>query len=259
MITVEKLFWQPDGSFPNGIPNPLLPERREDTRKLVLSTKAHLGVAWDGDFDRCFFYDHEGNFIEGYYLVALFGQFFAKRFPKAKIIHDPRLVWATIDVVTAAGGVPVETKSGHAFIKERMRQENAVYAGEMSAHHYFRDNSYADNGMIPMLLLLQILGETGKSLAQLVNDWMKAYPVSGEINITVSDADKVISKLQEKYAPGAKSVSEIDGVSINYDQWRFNIRKSNTEPVIRLNVESRHDAKLMEQKRDELLSFIKQV
>ena len=256
-LDVAQVFWQPDGSFPNGIPNPLLPERREDTRKEVLAQQADLGVAWDGDFDRCFFYDNAGNFVEGYYLVALFGEFFAKRFPGSKVIHDPRLVWATIDIVKAAGGVPVETKSGHAFIKERMRQEDAIYAGEMSAHHYFKDNFYADNGMIPMLLLLQILGETGKNLGQLVNEWMTKYPISGEINSTVSDADKVIIGLKEKYGKGAVSIDEIDGISINYDTWRFNVRKSNTEPVIRLNVESRNDIKLMEQKRDELLSFIR--
>ncbi len=257
-LKVVPVFWQPDGSFPNGIPNPLLSERREDTRKQVLEEKADLGVAWDGDFDRCFFYDNEGNFIEGYYLVPLFGEFFAKRKPGSKIIHDPRLIWATIDVIKTAGGVPVETKAGHAFIKERMRQEDAIYAGEMSAHHYFKDNFYADNGMIPMLLLLQILGETGKSLRELVNGWMAKYPVSGEINITVANADKVISKLKESYAKNAVSIDEVDGVSINYEKWRFNIRKSNTEPVIRLNVESRNDSKLMEQKRDEILSFIKQ-
>ena len=234
-----------------------MPERREDTKKHVLSEKADLGVAWDGDFDRCFFYDNKGNFIEGYYLVPLFGEFFARRQPGAKIIHDPRLIWATIDIVKAAGGVPVETKSGHAFIKERMRKEDAVYAGEMSAHHYFKENFYADNGMIPMLVLLQILGETGKSLGDLVNDWMAKYPVSGEINSTVADADKVIATLKEKYASKAVSVDEIDGISINFDKWRFNVRKSNTEPVIRLNVESRADVKLMEQKRDELLSLIR--
>ena len=258
-IKAIPVFWKPDGSFPNGIPNPLLPERREDTKKHVLSEKADLGVAWDGDFDRCFFYDNKGNFIEGYYLVPLFGEFFSKRQPGAKIIHDPRLIWATIDIVKAAGGVPVETKSGHAFIKERMRKEDAVYAGEMSAHHYFKENFYADNGMIPMLVLLQILGETGKSLGELVNDWMAKYPVSGEINSTVSDADKVIAELKEKYAKDAVSVDEIDGISINFDKWRFNVRKSNTEPVIRLNVESRGDFKLMEQKRDEILSFMKNV
>jgi phosphomannomutase len=259
MIEPIKIFWEPDGSFPNGIPNPLLPERRADTEKSVLDHKADLGVAWDGDFDRCFFYDNKGVFVEGYYLVALFGDFFVKKVPGSKIIHDPRLVWATIDVIKAAGGIPIETKAGHAFIKERMRSEDAIYAGEMSAHHYFRDNFYADNGMIPMLVLFEILGETGKSLHQLVEEWMKKYPVSGEINITVSDADKVIAALKEMYAKAAVKVSEVDGVSINFEQWRFNIRKSNTEPVIRLNIESRNDTKLMEQKRDELVSLIKSI
>lgn len=258
-ITVTKVFWEPDGAFPNGIPNPLLPERREDTKKNVLSEKADLGVAWDGDFDRCFFYDNKGNFIEGYYLVALYGQFFSQRFPGSKILHDPRLIWATLDAVKASGGNPIQTKSGHAFIKERMRKEDAIYAGEMSAHHYFKNNFYADNGMIPMLVLLEILGETGKSLADLVNDWIAKYPVSGEINITVSDGDKVFEAIKDKYITSEAKVDDIDGISIEFATWRFNLRKSNTEPVIRLNVESRGDVKLMEQKRDELLAFIKEI
>lgn len=258
-LEVTKVFWEPDGSFPNGIPNPLLHERREDTRRVLLEQQADLGVAWDGDFDRCFFYDNEGNFIEGYYLVALFGQFFSRRFPGSKILHDPRLVWATIESVKAAGGIPVQTKSGHAFIKERMRQEDAIYAGEMSAHHYFKDNFYADNGMIPMLVLLQILGETGKSLADLVSGWIAKYPVSGEINIHVSDGDKVFQAITDKYVTSDAEVDNTDGISVSYANWRFNLRKSNTEPVIRLNVETRSDAALMESKRDELLSFIKSV
>lgn len=255
-ISVVPVFFDPDGSFPNGIPNPLLSDQREDTAKAVRDNNADLGVAWDGDFDRCFFYDNEGNFVEGYYLVALFGRFFARRESNAKIIHDPRLVWATIDAVKAVGGQPVEHKAGHAFIKDRMRLENAIYAGEMSAHHYFRDNFYADNGMIPMLTLFQILGEEQQSLKELVKSWMDDYPVSGEINITVSDGDKVLQTIESQYKPTAEDVSYTDGLSLSYPTWRFNLRKSNTEPVIRLNVETRGDWSLMEQKRDELIQAI---
>lgn len=257
-IEVIKQFWDLDGTFPNGIPNPLLLERRKDTTDKVLETKSDLGVAWDGDFDRCFFFDEKGNFIEGYYLVALFGDFYAKKYPGSKIIHDPRLVWATIEAVEAAGGITVANKSGHTFIKERMRKEDAIYAGEMSAHHYFKDNFYADNGMIPMLLLFQIISESGEKLSDLVKDWMARYPVSGEINVKVKSPKEILGKIEEKYVPQAKKVSKIDGISLEYDNWRFNLRISNTEPVIRLNVETRGNTKLMEEKRDEILKFIKE-
>ncbi|MFW9993598.1 MAG: phosphomannomutase/phosphoglucomutase [Candidatus Odinarchaeota archaeon] len=253
------VFWEPDGNFPNGIPNPLLPERRVDTANKIQETRANLGVAWDGDFDRCFFYDENGEFIEGYYLVGLFGEFFSKRYPGSKIIHDPRLVWATQEMVKAAGGITVETKSGHAFIKDRMRKEDAIYAGEMSAHHYFRDNYYADNGMIPMLLLLQILGESGKPLSALVKNLMLRYPVSGEINREVKNQKAVLDRLREEYGSRALKVTTFDGISVDFENWRFSLRISNTEPVIRLNVESRRDIILMEQKRDELLDRIAQI
>lgn len=257
-IDVIPLFWELDGTFPNGIPNPLLPERREDTARKVRETNADLGVAWDGDFDRCFFYDEQGTYIDGYYIVALFSDFFTKKQVNAKIIHDPRLVWAIKDVVTAAGGQPIEHQAGHTFIKDRMRKEDAIYAGEMSAHHYFRDNYYADNGMIPLLLLLQILGESahGPYLQPLVQQWIKQYPISGEINIKVHNADAIFEQIEANYTPQAKNIKFIDGLSFEYDLWRFNLRKSNTEPVIRLNIESRGDFQLMEQKKDELLQAI---
>ncbi|MHA1166502.1 MAG: phosphomannomutase/phosphoglucomutase [Candidatus Hodarchaeales archaeon] len=256
-IEVVKLFWELDGTFPNGIPNPILHERRADTANKVIETKADLGVAWDGDFDRCFFFDENGEFIEGYYIVALFGEFYSKRFPGEKIIHDPRLVWATQELVRAAGGITVETKSGHAFIKDRMRKEDAIYAGEMSAHHYFRDNFYADNGMIPMLLLFQIMSESGKSLGALVKDLMSKYPVSGEINFTVKDPRGVLDQIREKYSSNAKKISEMDGLSMEFDNWRLSLRISNTEPVIRLNIEARDDETLMRNKRDEVIEYIK--
>ena len=258
-IDVVSLYWEPDGNFPNGIPNPLLPERRQDTSNLVKQTQANIGVAWDGDFDRCFFYDENGDFIEGYYLVALFGAFFAKMYPQAKIIHDPRLVWATIEAVTLANGRPVQSKAGHAFIKERMRLENAEYAGEMSAHHYYKDNFYADNGMIPMLMLLQILSESNKPLSALVKDWMNKYPVSGELKLNVANPSRVLELIEQQYKPSAKKTDYTDGISLEYDDWRFNLRISNTEPVIRLNVETKHDKALMKQKTTELLKKIQEL
>ncbi|HKZ40286.1 MAG TPA: phosphomannomutase/phosphoglucomutase [Candidatus Hodarchaeales archaeon] len=255
------VFWTLDGSFPNGIPNPLLPERREETAKKVRESKAHLGVAWDGDFDRCFFYDEEGTFVEGYYIVALFGEHFSRRERGAKIIHDPRLVWATREAVTAAGGTPIQCKAGHAFIKERMRVERASYAGEMSAHHYFHRNYYADNGMIPFLLLLEILSERKTTLKNLVQEWTRRFPVSGEVNIFVKNPQMILKKIEEVYSTGSKEkessiIDHTDGVSIEFPRWRMNLRISNTEPVIRLNVEARNERDLMEKKRDEILQII---
>lgn len=256
-IEAIPVFWEPDGTFPNGIPNPLLLEQREDTSKRVIELQADLGVAWDGDFDRCFFYDNEGNFVEGYYLVGLFAEYILSKHPGEKIIHDPRLVWATQAVVAKAGGITVQSKAGHSFIKQRMRLENAIYAGEMSAHHYFKDNFYADNGMIPMLLLLEILSSKKQTLKQLVSEWINEFPISGEINIKVSNATKTMNEIENYYKPKAISSDYTDGLTIEYSNWRFNLRKSNTEPVIRLNVETRGNIELMIEKRDELLNKIK--
>ena len=251
-----RLQWEADGSFPNGVPNPLLPENREVTAQAVREHGADFGLAWDGDFDRCFFFDEQGGFIEGYYLVGLLAQAMLAKHPGAKIIHDPRLVWNTQEIVKQAGGIPVLSKTGHAFIKERMRLEDAVYGGEMSAHHYFRDFAYCDSGMIPWLLVAEILSRSGQPLSHLVRERQAAFPVSGEINNRVADPAAVIARVEAFYAetPGEKDYT--DGLSFTAENYRFNIRSSNTEPVLRLNVESRGDIALLEAKTEELLSLI---
>lgn len=229
---------EPDGNFPNGVPNPLLPENRELTRQALLDHKCDLAVAWDGDFDRCFFFDADGRFIEGYYLVGLLAEMLLKQHPGSKIIHDPRLTWNTIDQVRQAGGIAVQSKTGHAFIKERMRAEDAVYGGEMSAHHYFRDFFYCDSGMIPWLLVTALMSETGRTLAELVDERMAAYPCSGEINFQVQDVAAVLDKVVTHYKPLAINVDQTDGISLEFHEWRFNLRGSNTEPLLRLNIEA---------------------
>lgn len=251
-----KLQHQPDGRFPSGIPNPLLPENRTVTAEAVRRERADFGIAWDGDFDRCFLFDQHGEFVEGYYMVGLLAQSLLARHPGARIVHDPRLTWNTIEIVRAAGGVPVESKTGHAFIKERMRREDALYGGEMSAHHYFKEFHYCDSGMIPWILAAQLVSTSGKGLAELVGAQQAAYPVSGEINRTVRDPDAVLAAVEAGYAPAAERLDRIDGLGLEYSAWRFNLRKSNTEPVLRLNVESRGDAALMRAKTAELLAFI---
>lgn len=255
-VDIIKICHEPDGTFPNGIPNPLLPENRGLTRDAVLSHGADLGVAWDGDFDRCFLFDEQGGFIEGYYIVGLLAQALLRNNRGQKIIHDPRLIWNTIDIVEHAGGVPVESKTGHAFIKERMREENAIYGGEMSAHHYFRDFSYCDSGMIPWLMIAELMSQRNLPLSKLVAERIQLYPASGEINRTVGDSGQVIQKVRECYEPLSQSIDFTDGLSLDMGEWRFNLRQSNTEPVIRLNVESRGNLALMEEKTSELLAFI---
>lgn len=256
-VSFIKINHEPDGSFPNGIPNPLLPECRADTTKAVLENGADMGIAWDGDFDRCFLFDEQGEFIEGYYIVGLLAEAFLVKNPGAKIIHDPRLTWNTIDVVKSAGGEPVQSKTGHAFIKERMRLEDAVYGGEMSAHHYFRDFAYCDSGMIPWLLVAELLCVKGKPLSQLVKERIAAYPASGEINSKLADPKAAVAKVRAKYEPDALVLDETDGISLEFAEWRFNLRSSNTEPVIRLNVESRADFVLMQEKTDEILALLR--
>ena len=250
---------EPDGTFPYGVPNPLLPENRSAASRAVREYGADFGVAWDGDFDRCFFYDASGRFIEGYYLVGMIAGALLRMHPGERIIHDPRLVWNTQELVAEAGGVAVESRTGHAFIKERMRADNALYGGEMSAHHYFRRFAYCDSGMIAWLLVAQFLSDTGMTLEQCVNERMKAFPCSGEINARVEDAGEIIRRVEERYAalPGAE-VSRIDGLSVAFPRWRFNLRSSQTEPVLRLNVESRGDEQLMQRKTEELLAIIRQ-
>jgi phosphomannomutase len=251
-----KVHHEPDGDFPNGIPNPLLPEMRAPTAEAVKKHGADFGVAWDGDFDRCFLFDESGGFIEGYYIVGLLAVALLRLEPGGKIIHDPRLTWNTVDMVAAVGGQAVMSKTGHAFIKERMRSENAIYGGEMSAHHYFRDFAYCDNGNIPWLLAAALVCETGKPLSKLVEERMKAFPASGEINRHVKDVKATIAKIEAVYAPQAQASDKTDGVSLDFGNWRFNLRGSNTEPVLRLNVESRGDAALMDAKTAEILALI---
>lgn len=251
-----KIHHDPDGTFPHGIPNPLLPECRAATAQAVREHGADLGLAWDGDFDRCFFFDGDGRFIEGYYLVGLLAKTLLARQPGAKIIHDPRLTWNTIDQVQAADGIPVQSKTGHAFIKERMRQENALYGGEMSAHHYFRDFAYCDSGMIPWLLIADLISRTGQPLAALVDARMQAFPCSGEINFQVADAPAKIQEIVAAYADRQPALDKTDGVSLEFADWRFNLRCSNTEPLLRLNVETRGGSDLLEHRTAELRALI---
>lgn len=253
-----RICHEPDGRFPNGIPNPLLPENRAATADAVREHGADFGIAWDGDFDRCFFFDHTGRFIEGYYLVGLLAKAILARNPGGKVVHDPRLVWNTVDMVEQAGGVPVQCKSGHAFIKEKMRAEDAVYGGEMSAHHYFREFAYADSGMIPWLLIAQLVSESGRSLADWVEDRMAAYPCSGEINFKVSDAKAAVARVMEHFAAQSPTLDHTDGISTDFGDWRFNLRSSNTEPLLRLNVEARGDAALMQARTDDISRLIQQ-
>ena len=247
---------EPDGNFPNGVPNPLLPENRDLTQQALLANGCDLGLAWDGDFDRCFFFDEKGRFIEGYYLVGLLAEMLLKQYPGSKIIHDPRLTWNTIDQVEQAGGVPVLCKTGHAFIKERMRLEGAIYGGEMSAHHYFRDFAYCDSGMIPWLLVTALMSTTGKTLAQLVDERIEAYPCTGEINYRVEDVSATLQKVLAHYLPLKPEIDRTDGISVSFANWRFNLRGSNTEPLLRLNVEARMDSGLMWDRLKEIESLI---
>lgn len=247
---------EPDGSFPNGIPNPLLPDNRAATADAVLQRGADFGVAWDGDFDRCFFFDAQGRFIEGYYLVGLLAQALLAQAPGSRIIHDPRLTWNTQEMVVTAGGTPVMSKTGHAFIKERMRAEDAIYGGEMSAHHYFRDFAYCDSGMIPWLLIASLVSTSGQSLSELVTDRMSAFPCSGEINFRVDDAKSTVARVVDHYAARSPQLDLTDGVSADFGDWRFNLRSSNTEPLLRLNVETRGDITLLASCTDELATLI---
>lgn len=251
-----KIHHEPDGSFPNGIPNPLLPERRQATIDAVKAHNADFGVAWDGDFDRCFFFDETGDFIEGYYLVGLLAKAFLVKTPGSTIVHDPRLTWNTIDEVKTAGGEPIQSKTGHAFIKAKMREVDAVYGGEMSAHHYFKDFAYCDNGNIPWLLVAELMSSTGQKLSAMVADRVAKYPCSGEINRTVKNPGLIINSIQRHYEANVEHLESVDGLSMAFADWRFNLRMSSTEPVLRLNVESRGDISLMTAKTEELLRLV---
>lgn len=254
---LSKIYNEPDGHFPHGVPNPMLEENRAATAEEVRRRGADVGLAWDGDYDRCFFFDESGQFIEGYYLVGLLAQSFLQQERGARIVHDPRLTWNTLDIVRSLGGQPVQCKSGHAFIKAKMREVDAVYGGEMSAHHYFRRFSYCDSGMIPWLLVLAIISASGKPLSALVGERMRLFPASGEINRTLKeDAKAVIARVRARYEPAARSIDLTDGLSMEFDKWRFNLRSSNTEPLVRLNVESRADEPLMRAKTEEILQLL---
>lgn len=259
-IPVEfiKIHHEADGNFPNGIPNPILIENRASTRDAVIKHSADMGIAWDGDFDRCFLFDEKGQFIEGYYIVGLLAQAFLLKQAGEKIVHDPRLVWNTFDVVEQYQGTAIQSKSGHAFIKDVMREHNAAYGGEMSAHHYFRDFAYCDSGMIPWLLAIAVLSETGKSLSSLVEEMIAKFPCSGEINFKVADTQATIQKIFDHYADQQPEIDQTDGVSLNFGAWRFNVRASNTEPLLRLNIESRRDQnpRPMQSYVDELTQLI---
>jgi phosphomannomutase len=257
-IEFIKVHHQPDSSFPNGIPNPLLPENRADTSNSVKQHGADMGIAWDGDFDRCFLFDETGEFIEGYYIVGLLADAFLKKQAGAKIIYDPRLTWNTQEIVEQAGGDAVMSKTGHAFIKERMRKEDAIYGGEMSAHHYFRDFFYCDSGMIPWLLVAELLCLQGKTLSSMVAKRIAAFPSSGEINSKLADPKAAIDRVLNAYKADAVNIDMTDGIGVEFKEWRFNLRTSNTEPVVRLNVESRADVPLMQRKTEELLKLLRQ-
>jgi phosphomannomutase len=251
-----KIHHEPDGRFPNGVPNPMLEENREPTVQAVRAHGADFGIAWDGDFDRCFLFDERGGFIEGYYIVGLLASILLRGERGGKVVHDPRLTWNTIEIVASSGGVAVLSKSGHAFIKQRMREVDGVYGGEMSAHHYFRRFAYCDSGMIPWLVVAQILSESGRSLSSLVGERIARFPVSGELNYRIPDAKAAIAVFEQRYAPKALAVDRTDGLSFEFPEWRFNLRTSNTEPLIRLNVEARGSLQLMQAKTAELLQLL---
>ena len=257
-ITFHKLFNDPDPTFPNGIPNPLLHEQQPVTGDAVKAHGADLGIAWDGDFDRCFMWDADGTFIEGYYIVGLLAEAFLQKQPDSKIIFDPRLTWNTEETVGRYAGQAIQCKSGHAFIKEKMRAEDAVYGGEMSAHHYFRDFAYCDSGMIPWLLVIDLLSRKNTTLTALTHEAMSRYPSPGEINSKVKDADTAIERVYQAYRADALAEDFIDGISLTFQDWRFNLRKSNTEPVVRLNLETRADPRLMQEKTDAILALLRQ-
>ncbi|MGI1662083.1 phosphomannomutase [Palleronia sp. KMU-117] len=255
-IVVQRVFHDPDPSFPNGIPNPLLPENRGVTAKAVRDFGADLGLAWDGDFDRCFFFDETGAFIDGEYVVALLAQAALADEPGATIVHDPRVIWATTETVAAAGGEAVVSKTGHAYLKSRMRETGAVYGGEMSAHHYFRDFFFCDSGMVPAVRIIALIAAEGRPLSSLVADLRRRFPSSGEINFTVPDPIAAVEAMVVRLRDGAISVDRLDGASLDFGDWRMNLRASNTEPLLRLNIETRGDAELLTRKLDEVRQMI---
>ena len=255
-LTIQRMHHQPDGRFPNGIPNPLLDENQPATAEAVRASGADLGIAWDGDFDRCFFFDAEGRFVPGEYVVGLLAEAFLAKEPGAKIVHDPRVVWNTLDVVSAAGGQAIQSRTGHAFIKQAMRETGAVYGGEMSAHHYFRDFVACDSGMIPWLLVVELMGRRGRTLAQMIDARRAAFPSSGEINFRVADVPAAIARVEAAFAPDALSRDDTDGLSLAFADWRLNLRASNTEPLLRLNVEARANPDLVATRVDQIRALL---
>ena len=251
-----KLNHEPDGTFPNGIPNPLLKENQTVTSDAVVEVGADLGIAWDGDFDRCFFFDENGQFIDNYYLIGMISQVLLAQEKGSNIIHDPRLIWNTREEVQNYGGHPIQSKAGHSFIKDKMREHTAIYGGEMSGHHYFKDFYFSDSGMIPWLLVTEIMSKTNQPLSELVLKRMQQYPISGEINIKVHRPEKLLEEIKNRYQNQSVSVDDIDGYSFDLESWRFNLRMSNTEPLVRLNVETKGDKKLLSTKTDEILDLI---
>ena len=241
-----RIHHQPDGTFPNGIPNPLLPENQPVTANAVRAAGADLGIAFDGDFDRCFFFDETGAFIDGEYIVGLLAAAFLAREPGARIVHDPRVIWNTRDIVENAGGTAIQSRTGHAFLKAALREYDAVYGGEMSAHHYFRDFVFCDSGMIPWLLVVELMGRSGLPLSAMVAERRAAFPSSGEINFTVADVPAARARVEAEFGPQAIGRDETDGLSLDMGDWRFNLRASNTEPLLRLNAESRDDRALLD-------------
>ena len=245
-LSVERMHWTPDGTFPNGIPNPLLPENRPATSAAVLAAGADFGLAWDGDFDRCFLFDEQGGFVDGEYVVALLARAFLAREPGATVVHDPRVIGAVTGAVADAGGRAVASKTGHAFVKAAMRAEDAVYGGEMSAHHYFRDFMFCDSGMVPWVALVALLGRDDRPLSAHVDALRRAHPSSGEINFRVDDVPAAIARVEAALRPEAVGEDRLDGLSLTFDGWRLNLRASNTEPVLRLNVEGAGDMEAVE-------------
>jgi phosphomannomutase len=250
-----RVHHEPDHTFPNGIPNPLLPENHATTGDVVVNENADFGVAFDGDFDRCFLFDAHGKFVPGEYVVGLLASIFLEKENGGKIVHDPRVIWNTQDIVAENGGIAIQSKTGHSFIKQTMRAHGAVYGGEMSAHHYFRDFAYCDSGMIPWLLIAELISKTGVNLRDLIADRFEKFPSSGEMNFKVADADKTITSVMTEYQSIAE-LDTMDGVSLSFSGWRFNLRKSNTEPLVRLNVESRGNAGALAEKVELLKSKI---
>ncbi len=257
-IEVIKLHHEPDGSFPNGIPNPMILANRESTQQAVIDNKADLGIAFDGDFDRCFLFDENGEFIDGSYVVGMLAQAFLNKYPGESIVYDPRVIYNTEAVIAEHDGKAVISKSGHSFLKQVMRESGAVYGGEMSAHHYFRDFCYCDSGMIPWLLTIELLSITGKTLSELVTGYIAAYPSSGELNfhLTTHDASMIIQDIEEKFNAQNPTKSTLDGLSLDFGDWRFNLRASNTEPLIRLNIETRGDKELLASKIQDIQQWL---